>query len=551
MTYYFYQAIEWSRWLVGLVPRSSIGPARYYLIIHYTFVAVLTLLLAYFTPELQKVLPLSGENTGLPDFVVRYWYGILFLVVYGLVRNVVWLLSLLGPDGCSEFPQLEADWREILSELERERLPIDELPLFLVNGLTPEQENNAFEAAFQSAEGSAWKVIAPPSDRKGTVIRAYANDEAIFLCTPGVGATSIQLGKLSRGGHGARVETAVSSGDFSSVTGTMKAGALPFGNARGGPVSQTQLAPARTEQAAGPATQSAASEATPMGTMLPGSLQKVMQTVSQFSGNAVKGVGRQRLEPLSKLELLAGQKQLQYLCGLISRSRFPWIGLNGLLQAIPLSWASSADYARSLAPAIRHDIVEIHSALHLQCPLVAMVTELDDVAGVREFIIRGERLQPGLRKSRAGSSFPAGAEVSDTHAEWLVDAGLRWFRGWSYRAFAEDLDSHENTKLFQMVCELAERREGLKLLLREIFYRTLKPAVRLQGLYFAATGKANTEQGFIHGVLRKLPECQNDVAWNPSFLRDRRQRKIYTVSCFAGSFVALAISVYLLRGLLK
>jgi hypothetical protein len=102
-----------------------------------------------------------------------------------------------------------------------------------------------------------------------------------------------------------------------------------------------------------------------------------------------------------------------------------------------------------------------------------------------------------------------------------------------------------------MVCELAERREGLTLLLREIFYRTLQPAVRLQGLYFAATGKANTEQGFIHGVLRKLPECQNDVAWNPSFLRERRQRKIYTVSCFAGSFVALAISVYVLRGLLK
>ncbi|MFN5625199.1 MAG: type VI secretion protein IcmF/TssM N-terminal domain-containing protein, partial [Planctomyces sp.] len=502
MTYYFYQAIEWGRWLVGLVPRSSIGPARYYLIIHYTFVAVLTLLLAYFTPELQGVVKLLGANTGLPDFVVRCWYGILFLVVYGLVRNVVWLLSLLGPEGCSDFPQLEADWREILSALERERLPVDELPLFFVNGLTPEQENNAFEAAFQSMEGSAWKVIAPPSASKAAVIRAYANDEAIYLCTPGVGSTSIQLGKLSRGGQGARVEAVGSSGEFSSVTGTMKAGALPFGNARGGPVSQAHLASSGTEQSTAPAMQSVASEAAPMGTMLPGSLQKVMQTVSQFSSNVVKGVGRQRLDPLSQLELLAGQRQLRYLCGLISRSRFPWIGLNGLLQAIPLSWASSADYARSLAPAIRHDIVEIHSAMHLQCPLVAMVTELDDVAGVRDFIIRGERMQPGLRKSRAGSSFPAGAEVSDRHAEWLVDAGLRWFRGWSYRAFAEDLDNSENTKLFQMVCELAERREGLTLLLREIFYRTLQPAVRLQGLYFSANGKANTEKGFIHGVLR-------------------------------------------------
>lgn len=546
MRYYFYQAIEWSRWLVGLVPRSSIGAAQYYLIFHYTFITVVAILLAAFTVELREVLPLSGENSPLPEVIKRFWYGILFLIVYGLVRSVVWLLSLLGPDGTSDFPQLEQDWQEILTALEQERLSIAELPLFLVNGLTPDQEANAFVAVFENLPEGGWKAIAPAPGSAATV-RAYANDSAIYLCTSGIGATSAQLGKLSKGQSPRATARPRMQHDINSVSGTIRADEGPPMDAGKSPLQTLSS----QEPAVAPIGYRQEAELSPMATMLPGAMKNLMETMRGLTINISKGVGRQKLDPLSSIELLAGRRQLQFLCSMISSARFPWIGINGLLQAIPLSWASSTQYAGSLAPSIRSDIQEIHTSLHLQCPLVAVVTELDDVTGVREFIQRGERLAPGLRKSRAGSSFPAGAEVNERNAEWLVDAGLRWFRGWTYRAFSEDLDSRENTRLFQMVCELGERREGLKLILREAFYKTLQPAARLQGLYFAATGKSNTEQGFIPGLLEKLPQCQNDVAWNPAWIASRQQRKVYTIACFAGAGICLTICALLLARILQ
>ncbi len=72
--------------------------------------------------------------------------------MYGIIRTVLFLLAVLGIEEESDFPDIEADWKEIMTALERERLYIDELPLFLVNGLTPQQEVSAFDAAFESAE---------------------------------------------------------------------------------------------------------------------------------------------------------------------------------------------------------------------------------------------------------------------------------------------------------------------------------------------------------------------------------------------------------------
>ncbi len=165
-----------------------------------------------------------------------------------------------------------------------------------------------------------------------------------------------------------------------------------------------------------------------------------------------------------------------------------------MLQAVPLSWATDPDNARKLAPAIRDDVVAVHTALNLQFPVVAMVTELDDVSGVREFLLRSERLHPGLRMSRAGSSFAPGADVSEKNAEWVVDAGLRWFRGWVYNAFSYDIDNRDNSRLFQMICELGQRRDSLIILLRESLYRIVKPNVRLHGVVLLCDRKV------IHGT---------------------------------------------------
>lgn len=280
------------------------------------------------------------------------------------------------------------------------------------------------------------------------------------------------------------------------------------------------------------------------GTMSPGSLRKAMQTFSGLNSTA-KGYGKKKLRPISAIDTMLGVRRMQHLCRLISESRRPYCPINGLLQAVPISWASDQEYARKLAPAIRDDLVTIHEAFQLQFPVVALITELDALTGMKEFLLRAERMQPGLRKSRAGSRFAAGAEVNDTNAGWVIDRAMQWFRGWVYTAFSHDVDNKDNPKLFHMLCEISQRKHALTTLLRESLYRIVKPGVRLHGCYFAATGKASTEQGFVRGVLDRLNESEADVAWTPQLERSQSRARLLSGLLFAGAAVLMVANAWI------
>ncbi len=538
---FFYRMLDWCRWLFGVVPKSAIGSPKSYLFVHYIFIAVITLLLAIFSDSIVNSLHFTP-----PKFEIRWisdiWCGVLFLLLYGIVRTVLFLIGLLGIEEESDFPDIEADWKEILTALERERLYIDELPLFLVNGMTPQQERSAFETSSDNGAGSEWKVIAPPLDRNSTVLRAYARENGIFLCMSGVGVTTCQQGKVV-----ADSDSSISrSGASEKLTGTMKAGQMPekprplTGTVTGMPAPSAAPVLAMTQGGSAPAPRSF------MGTMVPGGMKKAMQTFSATNFSGLKGYGKKKVQPVTDLESLVGIRRVRFLCQLINAVRKPFCGLNGMLQAIPLSWASDPDYARKLAPAVRDDLVAVHSVLHLQFPVIAMFTELDDLSGMREFLLRTERICPGLRKTRAGSSFPKGVEMTESMAQWITDSGLQWFRRWVYAGFANDLDHRENPKMFQMVCELGQRRDGIMVLLRECLYAGIKPALRLHGVYFAATGRLATEQGFIEGVVDKLRQDQNEVAWAPHYVRSVQRSRSFAILLFVAASAATVATIFIL-----
>ncbi|MBL8816357.1 MAG: hypothetical protein JNL58_10020 [Planctomyces sp.] len=540
-----YKVLDWCRWLFGVVPRSAIGSPRSFLIIHYVFIALIAVGLYFANDWIVEHVPFLPREPEHLEWAKKIWCSILFLLMYGIIRTVLFLLAVLGIEEESDFPDIEADWKEILTALERERIYIDELPLFLVNGLTPQQEVSAFDAAFDTGGESEWRVISPPVTRTSAVIRVFARDSGIYLCMSGVGVTSCQQGKVateietpsSRSGRG--------GGETATATGTVRAGQLTEATAKARSATGTmQSAPPVVETP--PPHASTPISRTFLGTMMPGGLKRAMQTFAAANQNAGKGYGKKRVLPVNEVESLVGVRRVRFLCSLISKVRSPFCGINGMLQAIPLSWATDADNARKLAPAIRDDLVAVHSALQLQFPVVAMVTELDDVSGVREFLLRSERLHPGLRMSRAGSSFAAGADVSESNAEWVVDAGLRWFRGWVYNAFSYDIDNRDNSRLFQMICELGQRRDSLVILLRQSLYRIVRPNIRLHGVYFLATGRSSTEQGFIRGVLDKLPDSQNEVAWSPQFVKNMQRSRMITVGLFLVSALAAVGTLILL-----
>lgn len=524
MSSIFYRILDWTRLLFGVLPKSGFGSARVFLIVHYTFIVLTALILAIFSPYIRAAIPIIDVRMpGLHPFLDRIWCGIAFLVIYAIIRIVLYLMELMGIEDASEFPNIEEDWYDILEALDRERLPIDDIPLFLVNGLTPQQE----ESAFESSSNIEWKVIAPPLNQKSAVIRAYANDDAIFLCCSGISATNYQQGKVS--GDSGSTTVSRSPAAATGVTGTRKAGDLKEAVDRARSVPGTGTVDSGEMMAPGmTGTQPSVVEDLPrmggfFGTIAPGGLQRAMQTCATMRSSDVKGYGKKRLAPLNDLELMLAVRQIHFLCSLIIEARRPFCPINGMLQAFPYSWTEDVEYSRKLVPAIREDVIAFHERLQLQFPLVAVVTELDDLSGMREFILRAERLQPGLRLSRAGSSFAAGADVSDAHAAWLIDRSMHWFRGWIYGAFAHDMENRDNQKLFNMLCAVNQRRKALALLLRESLYKVVNPQPRLMGCYFCATGHSSTEQGFLRGVLDKLPQSQGEVAYTPQFIRSQQR----------------------------
>ncbi|MEZ6059008.1 MAG: type VI secretion protein IcmF/TssM N-terminal domain-containing protein [Planctomycetaceae bacterium] len=549
MLHFFYKAMDWLRLICGVVPKSAIVSPKLYLAIHYTAVAVVFILLSIFSDGIRRGLGI-GEMGLTIGWMNRIWCGLVFLVIYAIVRVLLYLSTLLGIEEESEFTDIDRDWHEALDALDRERLYIDELPLFLVNGLTPQQEQSAFDAA----SGIQWKVVAPPVSQTSAVLRVYAHDDAIFISCTGIGTTNCQ--------HGSIDESNSVSGEFrgggtmmalpGGVTATQQAGSLKPAAVRPPQTGTGTIMSMPDELAPAPAAVPTATMTGTMagsiggffGTMSPGSLKKAMQTFSGLN-TVAKGYGKKRLRPISEIDTMVGIRRMQHLCRLISESRRPYCPINGMLQAVPISWASDQDYARRLAPAIRDDLVTVHEAFQLQFPVVALITELDALTGMKEFLLRAERMQPGLRKSRAGSRFAAGAEINDGNAGWVVDRAMQWFRGWVYTAFSNDVDNKDNPKLFHMLCEISQRKQALVTLLRESLYRIVKPGVRLHGCYFAATGKASTEQGFVRGVLDRLNESEADVAWTPQLERSQSRARLLSGILFAAAALLMAANVWI------
>lgn len=544
----FYRLLDWMRLLFGVMPKSGFGSARIFLVLHYTFMAVLAILFACGSDWIRELMGWKFRmNQSVPDFVDRIWCGIMFVIIYCIIRVVLYLLEVLGVEDESDFPDIEEDWNGILDALDRERLPIDDIPLFIVNGFTPQQEQSAFEEAC-SIE---WKVVSPPLSQKSAVLRVFANDEAIFLSCTGIGVTNFQQGKVETSSPlsspaGAPPIAPLGAG------GTMQAGQMDqiVAQAKTATGTSRAAAPPPAQPVAETPTASAPAEAPKglggfFGTIAPGGLKRAMETFTALNKSSAKGYGKKRLTPVSEMESEIGIRRMEFVCQLISQAREPYCPINGMLQAVPMSWAEETDYARKLAPALRDDMIAVHSRLQLQFPIVLAITELDAVTGMREFILRAERMQPGLRMSRAGTSFAAGADVSEANAEWAVDRGIQWFRGWVYSAFSYDLDSRDNQKLFHMLCEIDQRKSGLVTLLRDSLYKAVQPRPRLHGCYLCATGAASTEQGFVRGILDKMGQSQGEVAWTPQLRRNQSRSQTMAFAFIATAVVLSVISIWL------
>jgi len=110
--------------------------------------------------------------------------------------------------------------------------------------------------------------------------------------------------------------------------------------------------------------------------------------------------------------------------------------------------------------------------------------------------------------------------------------------GWVHRKFElESGAAHEtarstrhNTRLFQLADELRERQRNLSAILARALATDPADPPLIAGCYLAGTGRdPRTEQAFVSGVLNRLVEEQNAVAWLPEAFEEEGRYQRWAV----------------------
>ena len=197
------QLVAWSRWCLGFMPRSAVGNRSLYLIVHYAFIGTLTVLLSYFSPTISDwwgIPPQKDQLTaklgpGLAAVVGRCWWGVLFLLAYGVGRLIMYILELLNVRDVSGFPDIDRDWDRALEALAAAKIDLARTPVYLVNGLSHDEQK-----AVLAPGQTEWTVEEPRLDEPDTTVRVLADRRAAYVCLSSVGATALQRANVSRGG---------------------------------------------------------------------------------------------------------------------------------------------------------------------------------------------------------------------------------------------------------------------------------------------------------------------------------------------------------------
>lgn len=524
------------RWLMagvrlvfGLGIRTTRMPRWVYQLLHFLIITTITVVLAIFS---RDWVPPSNVASELPQ-VQNWWCGILFLALYAFVRTIHYFYRLLLMEEDSAYPDIDRAWAAGMDALARNGLDIRSIPIFPILGLTEDEESQFFSGARFHA-----RVVAPGIDEKPMPLRFFGNREALFISCPGVSAVCAQLesGPLLSGG-------------ISSYAGEDSGAASVATLEPGGQSRPAQEMDAPTTETLAPGQQSPATDLPPSppaeaaagGTLEPG---MAGSAATMLPGGHSTGGGVSRStgpgEPLTARKLDECRRRLRHLCRLISRYRQPFCPINGAAIMVPLAWSDLTTQAAT-DPA-RQDVEVLHAGLQMQFPVVCFFNGLNKVEGLREYIQRSSQVDSRFStKVRAGSHFPSGHPVDEQAAKWVSARAVDWFRRWIYSAFAQDLHSSSNSKLYQLLCDLDGRRQRLAHFIGTVFGG--KPdgtAIRLSGCYFCGSEPSTRRYEFVKDVIDKLTNEQDQVAWSEYRLwQDHRQRRL--TNCMYATIVILLL----------
>jgi hypothetical protein len=448
-----------------------------------------------------------------PQWASRFWLPIIFLLLYALAVTGWWIYRLLMAEPeATDFPDIDDAWEEALDALDQAGIPITEVPVFLVLGRpeTPE------ELLFQGAQLNLIVKGAPAGPRHP--MHVYANRDGVFITCAGCSLLGKQASLYALEGIG---DDAGATGDAPIPGLADDAGAT--------------LKPGHQEQ-------------------------KIIKKLARMVGTSMNGLQRRMLRRESNLpmpNLLASSADVEettarmaHLCRLIFRDRQPYCPINGILVLVPLGATDTELDAQQSAELCHRDLSVVRRVLKVQCPIFAMVVDMEQLPGFREFV---HRRSAADRARRIGQRFPLNSP--DLHDERLHEAladSVKWLghnviRDLVYKVFKTDAGSKldANHELFLILDEWRERKDHLARFIVQGLARDVDGPLLFGGCYFAATGsERDKDQAFIRGVLARLFEGQNFISWTDQALADDARANSAT---FLG-YAFLAVLVVALGG---
>jgi hypothetical protein len=444
--------------------------------------------------------------------LIDFWLPILFLLVYLLCWLGWWLWQLLGPEEHQvDFPDIHAAWEEAAQALRQAGIGLTEAPLFLILGRPQGSE----AALFQAAELPLVVKQVPANSQDP--LHVYADRDAIYVTCAGASLlgrhAELLADKMPYGANGPGGSRLEMGGDEVGGEDDEFKTVRP-GQGRAGAQHREIQAILR--------------RVTDEGRELTEEERQRVRALGGMDGTGEVPVFRR--STVSTLKNTPERERytarLRYLCRLLVRDRRPYCPINGLLLLVPVAGAENDDDAHQTGAICQLDLATARQTLQVQCPLFALVCDLETVPGFREFI---RRFPEKERKKRLGQRFPltpdlnegvAAADVIESSVHWVCQSLVPT---WVYKLFQLERGRDDfatavqgNASLYRLMGTMLDRYKRLG----QIFKRavTVEQGVPwlFGGCYLAGTGRdAAQEQAFVAGVFRRLIENQSAVSWTP------------------------------------
>lgn len=454
-----------------------------WILLDLTFLGVLLLINSYAAFAQSVGIPPVLDRLGISHLLRQIWLPILgqlfvFLCIALYWFYLVWFSELDD----SPFPDIDDAWQEAMATLAQAGIHLPKLPLFLVLGRPESPEAYLFEAS-----GMKLAVAQTPGNANAP-LHVFADRNAVYVTCRDASV----LGKLAE--------------------------VLSLENLPEGASAVDQDAGEEFDK-----------------TMRPGSKEQVViEMLRAPTGQAASPIRRRALrraflgKPLGSdflsdpKELGRYKARLAHLCHLIARDRQPHCPINGILLLVPLAGTDTTGEAQFTAQAVQEDLNVARAELKLDCPLVSLVVDLEQMPGFPDFL---QRQPPKELGNRHGNGFPMATRLSRDEVVEQVRLSLAWvcttyLQDSVYRLFQGETPANTdpsplfpgNARMVLLLDEMNERAEALSWIISRAIAPESDSLFRYAGCYLAATGPKGS-QGFVAGVFQKLVKEQSCVGW--------------------------------------